>query len=219
MGKKNQIMEFSAILSSNYRSYLYINLLLKKKLFPKVLIYLDNEKNKKIKSKIIDLVKKNKNIKVLSFKKDNVDNNEVAKFILKLKQKVIIYSGYPGKIIKNHVILKKKFFLHSHSGKLPNYKGSTTIYYSLLKEKKIFCSTFIMGNSIDKGRVLFIKRYPLPKNLKLLDKYDSKIRSINTFIVLKKIKKLIRKKILKKDVNSPYYIMHPVLRYLTIKKI
>ena len=76
-----------------------------------------------------------------------------------------------------------------------------------------------MGNSIDKGRVLFIKRYPLPKNLKLLDKYDSKIRSINTFIVLKKIKKLIRKKILKKDVNSPYYIMHPVLRYLTIKKI
>ena len=76
-----------------------------------------------------------------------------------------------------------------------------------------------MGNSIDKGRVLFIKKYPLPKNLKLLDKYDSKIRSINTFIVLKKIKKLIRKKILKKHVKSPYYIMHPVLRYLTIKKI
>ena len=212
-------MEFSAILSSNYRSYLYIKLLLKKKLYPKFLIYLDNKKNKKIKSKIINLVKKNKNIKVLTFKKDNVDNKEVAKFILNLKQKVIIYSGYPGKIIKNNTILKKKFFLHSHSGKLPNYKGSTTIYYSLLKEKKIFCSTFIMGNSIDKGRVLFVKRYPLPKNLKLLDKYDSKIRSINTFIVLKKIKKLIRKKILKKDVNSPYYIMHPVLRYLTLKKI
>ena len=53
---------------------------------------------------------------------------------------------------------------------------------------------------------------------KRVSKYDSKIRSINTFIVLKKIKKLIRKKILKKDVNSPYYIMHPVLRYLTIKK-
>tara|TARA_Y100000590_G_C15520072_1_gene939029 strand:+ start:374 stop:1012 length:639 start_codon:yes stop_codon:yes gene_type:complete len=212
-------MKYSAILSSNYRSFSYIKLFIKNKLFPRFLIYLDNKKNNRIKNKIIKFVKKNKKIKIFIFKGDNIDDKKVKNFLLNLKEKIFVYSGYPGKIIKSNLILKKFIFLHSHTGKLPNYKGSTTIYYSLLKEKKIFCSTFIMGTLIDQGKILFIKNYPLPKNLKKIDEYDSKIRSINTLIVLKNLKKLMKKKIMKKNINTPYYIMHPVLRYLTLKKI
>ena len=87
------------------------------------------------KKKIFKLINK-KNLNYKTFKSKDIDNQKIIKFIIKLKDKVIIYSGYGGKIIKNKLILKKKIFLHSHSGKLPMYKGSTTIYYSLLKERK-----------------------------------------------------------------------------------
>ena len=48
--------------------------------------------------------------------------------------KNILTSLYPGEIFRNYNLLKK--FFHNHTGILPNYKGSTTIYYSILYEKK-----------------------------------------------------------------------------------
>ena len=208
-------MKYSIILSNNQRSYFYIKLLLEKCILPINIIYLDDGKNNIIKSKINKLIKIYKNIKISFFKTNNVDDTEVKKFILNTKEKIFVYSGYAGKIIKNKKILKKKFFLHSHSGKLPKYRGSTTIYYSLLNEKKIFCTTFRMNSDIDKGEILFVKKYPIPKNLKKLDFYDNEIRAMNLLYTLKKIS-LSKKKFMKSnlDTYSPYYIIHPILRYL-----
>ena len=63
----------------------------------------------------------------------------ISTYLKNSKSKLFLVSLYPGKkgVIKDQSLLKKKFFLHSHSGKLPEYKGSTTIYYSLLKEKNL----------------------------------------------------------------------------------
>jgi len=72
-----------------------------------------------------------------------------------------------------------------------------------------------MNNLIDKGKILFIKKYPIPKNLKKLDEYDNKIRSINILLTLEKIELFLKKSTkTDKDIYSPYYIMHPILRYL-----
>ena len=131
---------------------------------------------------------------------------------------IFVYSGYSAKIIKNKSILKKKFFLHSHTGKLPKYKGSTTIYYSLIEEKKIYCTTFIMNSQIDKGEILLIKKYPLLNNYKNIDNYDNKIRAKNILYTLNNFNKL-KKNIKKyKDNYSHYYIIHPILRYIALKK-
>ena len=115
-------------------------------------------------------------------------------------------------------MLKKKIIIHNHSGKIPEFKGSTTIYYSLLKEKKIYCSTIILNNKIDEGKILFIKKYPIPKNIMLIDnKYDDYIRSNNLILFMKSFKKLnVRSK--KKSNLQPYYVIHPLLRSIVFKK-
>lgn len=210
-------MKFSIILSNNERSHSYLNLLLVKKKFPNFVIHLESKESNEYKRKILSLIYKNK-LNFKSFNSNNIDNKKVEKFILNLKDKLIIYSGYSGIIIRSTSILKKKKLLHSHSGKLPDFKGSTTIFYSLIKQRKIYCTTLILSNKIDKGKILLIKKYPPLKNLRFLDKYDNKIRALNMLETLNNFTRLnkINKKY--KDNFSQYYIIHPVLRYIALKK-
>ena len=129
-----------------------------------------------------------------------------------------MYSGYPGSIITNNHLLNKKNLLHSHSGRLPDFRGSTTIYYSLLKNKTIYCSTFIMSKKIDSGKILLVKKYPLPKNILNIDSsYDHLIRAKNMLEVIKNLRNL--KIIKKKDKKTrPYYVIQPALRTITLNK-
>jgi len=210
-------MKYSIILSNNERSYEYLRILIKSNKIPSVIIHLDFKNINIFRKKILNLINNNK-INYKSFKSDNIDKKNIEKFIINLRDKIIIYSGYGGKIIKNRSVLKKKILLHSHTGKLPNYKGSTTIYYSLINERKIFCTTFIMNQNIDKGKILLIKRYPFFKNNKSIDSYDNKIRAENILAVLNNFNRLNKNKKIYKDNFSSYYIIHPILRYLALKK-
>ena len=138
-------MKYYLILSNNERSYEYLKLLIQNKKKPISCIHLDVKNKKIFRSKILYLINKEK-INYKRFKNDNIDQKKIINFLLKLKEKIFVYSGYTSKIIKNKHILNKKILLHSHTGKLPEFKGSTTIYYSLIQNKKIYCSTFIMNN-------------------------------------------------------------------------
>ena len=140
----------------------------------------------------------------------------MEKYLIQLKTNLFVYSGYPGNIIKNKNLLKKKKLLHSHPGKVPYYKGSTPIYYSLLKSNKIHCSSIILKENLDNGPVLYIKEYPKPKEIRHInEKYDNFIRSENLIYVLNNFKKLREKK-QKKNKIFPYYVIHPILRSLVI---
>ena len=57
-----------------------------------------------------------------------------------LNCEVIIYSGYGGGIIGKRLLGIDKKFLHVHGGYLPDYPGSTTNYFSILKEDKVGAS-------------------------------------------------------------------------------
>ena len=208
-------MKFSLVLSSNLRSFIYIKELIDASLFPTSIIFLIKNKNKVINKKILRVVNKIKNVSIFKYETDTIDEPIVVNKILKIKETVIIYSGYSGKIIKNKKLLNNKLFVHSHPGKLPFFKGSTTIYYSIIKLNKVYCTTFIMNSSIDDGKILLVKQYPLPKNFINLDEFDNYIRIKNIIIVLKNFTKFInikQKKYLK--FYPHYYIAHPVLRYL-----
>ena len=111
-----------------------------------------------------------------------------------------------------------KNFIHCHPGKLPQYKGSTTIYYSILRENKIYCSAIVLNKNIDEGDVLFTEKFPIPNNIFSIDKnYDDKVRAITLVNTLKKINKLKLKK-QKKNNYSHYFVIHPVLRSIVFKK-
>ena len=211
-------MKYYLILSNNERSYEYLKLLIQNKKKPTSCIHLDLKNKKIFRSKILNLINKEK-ISYKSFKSDNIDQKKIINFLLNLKEKIFIYSGYGGKIIKNKHILNNKILLHSHSGKLPEYKGSTTIYYSLIKDKKIYCTTFIMNNEIDKGKILLIKKYKLTKQIKNIDKYDNQIRAKNILLTLKNFNQLIKskRKYANTDKNFHYFVIHPILRYVALK--
>ena len=209
--------KFNILITNTKRSIQYLKLLNKKKLFPNQVIYLDDNKKNNISHKLKKILYfKKYNLSI--FKTNNINNFKVVKCLTKSKIKNIIYSGYPTKIVKSKKLLKEKNLIHSHPGFLPYYKGSTTIYYSILNEKKIYCTTFIMNEKIDSGKILLTKRYKIPKKIRSIDiDYDNEIRSNNICNVIKKIN-LLKKKKQKKTTSLPYYIIHPVLRSIVFNK-
>ena len=204
---------FSIVISNTERSIYYLRELEDNNFFPKNIIYLDdliaNKISKFIKKKITFF-----NSSTLKIFNQKIIDRRVANFLINTKPKNIIYSGYPGIIIKQKKLLNNKNLIHAHPGKLPEYKGSTTIYYSLLREKKIYCSTIILNEKIDSGKILMNREYPLLKNMKLIDKdYDNFIRSKNIILFLKNMKK----KYFKRNLSSlPYYVIHPILRSIVL---
>ena len=131
-----------------------------------------------------------------------------------IKSKFIVYSGHNAEILKNPLILRKNL-IHCHPGLLPNYRGSTTIYYSLLNQQTIFTTIFKMSKKLDSGEILHTKKYLLPRNLKKIEgSFDSRIRaeSIAEFLSKERISKLNYQK----KSNQLYYIAHPVIRDMVV---
>lgn len=221
-------MNFGIIISSNSRSISYLRALIKNNISISKIIFLRDKNNKKVNQtifKILKNIKEKKKIKIFDSK--NINNSKISDYLNKTELKTFIVSLYSGAsgIIKNKNLLRRKKFIHSHPGKLPNYKGSTTIYYSILKEQKIWCDTFFLNEKIDEGNVILSKKYPLPRNIHHIEKdYDIKIRTDN---LIQSIKKLNLKKSMKVRVKAyknlkksklNYYVIHPILRHIVYKK-
>lgn len=203
-------MNFGLVLADTSRSNQYLNEIIKNKFRPEIVyVYSINEK-----TNLINKIKLN-GLSYKFFKKNNINDNLIVNFLLRDKLKTFIYSGYPAEIVGKK-ILKKKNFIHIHPGLLPKYKGSTTIYYSLILEKKIFCTCLKLNNKIDEGKILFIKRFSKPNKLiEIENKFDNYIRSKTLISFLQNGSKKIR---FSKKKYSPYYIAHPLVRSLVFKK-
>ena len=208
----------SLILAETHRSLFYLKNILKKKIEINRIIYFSKKKKKTYKF----LKSKNLLSKTLLLNTENINSKLISKNMDFLKKK-IVYSGYSAQIIKNIKILKKKI-IHFHPGDLPKFKGSTTIYYSLILKKKITVTGFIMNKNIDDGRILFKKKFNVPKNiLSINDNFDNKIRALTLVSFLMSKKQKFFKKIKTKKTNI-YYVAHPILRAIVhhkkeIKKI
>lgn len=209
--------KFAVLASVSDRTFTYLSIFKNANLNPRLIILYGDDRNTNLYKKI-----KNKFNNIKFIKSKIASNKKIKQLLSSIKVELIIYIGFPGEILKIKFFnnLKVKF-LHSHTGFLPNFKGSTTIYYSILSLGKIYCSTFIMSEKIDDGEIILIKEYPLPKKETTIEKdYDNEIRAKN-FVYL--FKGGVFKKIngMKKgnEYKSYYYIAHPVLRNLTLKKI
>ena len=131
------------ILSSSKRSKLYYN-------------KIKNIKNVKITNIIYY------GNKIIKFKKEDFQktyffsnrliNPKIARLIKSLKEKNFVISPMPGEIIKDKILLKKKNLIHFHPGNLPNFKGSTVLYYTLLKKKKNILYWIFLKNKNRRGK-------------------------------------------------------------------
>ena len=149
----------------------------------------------------------------------DINSPEVVEAITNRPESVMIYSGYGGAILRAAVLGTGKRFLHVHGGYLPDFKGSTTNYYSLIANNTCGASAIFLTNDIDGGPLLLRRKFPAPTDRTTIDHgYDSSIRA-------KVLVEVIRRHIdqgdwraveVREGSGELYFIIHPVLKHIAI---
>lgn len=153
---------------------------------------------------------------------DSRDVNDalIADAIRRTNADIVIYSGYGGQIVASHILNLGPKFLHMHSGWLPEYRGSTTVYYALLGKHPPAVSALLLDRNIDTGPIVARRRYPVPPAGMDVDSvYDAAIRADLLARVLKDYAAtgvLAGERQEQASVEGPYFVVHPVLKHLAL---
>ncbi len=150
---------------------------------------------------------------------ESVNDQILAARLGEIGPRAVIYSGYASEIVK-HWILELGFpFLHMHAGWLPDYRGSTTVYYSWLKEGRCAVSGLILNAGIDTGSVVARRRYPSPPPGVDVDLvYDNAIRADLLVRIMRKYAKMgaLPTARPQQGAGQTYYVIHPVLKHVAL---
>lgn len=162
------------------------------------------------------LKKTHTNYKILET--DEVNSLQVFIELKNMKNKIIVFGGPPGVIIKENLLNLGHRFLHIHPGKLPTYKGSTTIYYSLLREKKVYATAIFLEQKIDAGPIIKEMEFDVPDDCTDIDNaYEPYVRGFLLTEVLKNKSILNSPNILQQSKKGvDFFVIHPLLKHLAI---
>ena len=151
----------------------------------------------------------------------DINDSFIFQELEKLRQPYVIFS-IPGYVLGKRYFQCGKKYLHIHPGKLPDYRGSTPMYYSILEEKKLAASAIFLEEKIDEGPVLRTSEFDLPEDPTIIDTiYDPWVRA-NLLVETLKIYCLHKKfdvESQQKDAGEVYYVIHPVMKCLAINTI
>jgi len=155
----------------------------------------------------------------------NVNEEAVVEAVRQCGTSTLIYTG--GGILKNEILGLGKSFIHVHPGITPEYRGSTCFYYSLLKDRRVGATAFVMNRGIDTGNVIvqqqFRVNYPVQADQPLFMDYilDPFIRAYVLKRTLENFLETgrIEARHLDATASAPYYVMHPLLRHLAIQRL
>lgn len=132
---------------------------------------------------------------------------------------LVVFAGRGGEIVSRRVLDIGAPFLHVHSGALPELRGSTTLYYSIIERRCCTVSALLLAPDIDTGPVVGRADYPLPPadiDTDLL--YDSAIRADLLVKSLRDYRTRGRFVPMPQPAakGRTYYVIHPVLKHLAI---
>ena len=133
--------------------------------------------------------------------------------------KYMIYSGYGGYILKPHLFQLGKKYIHVHAGMLPQYRGSTTVYYSILHEKMLGASAIFLTPGLDEGDIIYSQQFSLPEDSVDVDYiYEPYARAVVLVAALQKyFVDGDRSVVLQTETGAEtYFIIHPVLKHLAL---
>lgn len=149
----------------------------------------------------------------------NINDMSVIALLKSRPEDVFIFSGFGGNLLRKPILGCGKKFLHVHGGFLPNYKGSTTNYYSLIEEGMMGASAMFLNEDIDSGPVLLRKKFSPPDNLQVIDHiYDSAARAkvLVEVLTLFKVSKKWEFELPDNEGGETFYIIHPILKHIAI---
>ena len=149
----------------------------------------------------------------------DINDPKVVETIHRRSEATFIYSGFGGVLLRKNILSTGKYFLHVHGGYLPDYKGSTTNYYSLIVENTLGASSIFLSEEIDSGPVLRRRKFPPPANSQEIDHiYDSGARAKVLVETLRNYVNFGRWEfeLPANTGGETYYIIHPVLKHIAI---
>lgn len=160
------------------------------------------------------------NVPVTTLASRDVNAPEVCAAVRELAPRLIVFSGYGGQLVKPALLDLGIPLLHVHSGWLPDYRGSTTLYYSLLAEQRCAASAIVLDAHIDTGPVIARKHYPAPPAGTDIDRrFDPAIRADLLREVLTRYHAdgcLPLEAAQQSAQGSTFYVVHPVLKHLAL---
>ena len=133
---------------------------------------------------------------------------------------IVIFSGAAGQIVSQRVLELGPRFLHLHSGWLPEYRGSTTLYYALLNGDPPAVTAIFLDASIDTGPVIARRAYPRPPHGMDVDRvYDAAIRADLLVRLMRGYAEtgaLEASEAQQPEQGTTYYVIHPVLKHIAL---
>ncbi len=150
----------------------------------------------------------------------DLSDPEVAVALDGMQPDLVLYSGLAGGIVPG-ALLRRWAFLHVHPGRLPHYRGSTTIYWSLLQRNRVECSAILLSDEIDHGRVVGEYLCPDPTSSSDIDViYDCGVRAMALAKVLANIgdNGIIGHE-QTEAARRDFFVIHPVLKNVVIERL
>lgn len=149
----------------------------------------------------------------------DINHPSVIDLVASAAPTVFVYSGYGGVILHRAVLRSGKRFLHVHGGFVPEYRGSTTAYYSLLEEKSMGASAIFLTEQIDKGPVVARAKFPPPDPAEAIDLvFDSAARANLLVSVLQRYHQsgIFEEVDQIASEGFTYYVIHPFLKHVAM---
>ena len=218
--------DVAMVAADTTRTKYYIEELIKNELLPHYILLLLNgngrllpgQKESRSENELINLLI-DSGIKYDIASNSNINSDEVITTIANRAEQVFIFSGYGGVLLKEKILESGKKFLHIHGGYLPDYKGSTTNYYSLIDDNTIGASAIFLTKEIDCGPILLRKKFSPPKDRTEIDhSSDSEARAK---VLIECLRKYVHSGSWEYELENNhggeiFYIIHPVLKHLAI---
>lgn len=153
----------------------------------------------------------------------DVNSDEVLQRLTATDARLVIYAGIGGQIVQKRILEAGPRFLHMHAGWLPEYRGSTTIYYSLLNGESPGVSAIFLDVGIDTGPILKRQTYPIPPAWMDVDLiYDGAIRANLLCQVMAQYQaqgQVVPEDTQDPEIGTTYYVIHPILKHIALLSI
>ena len=222
--------DFSIILIDGARGRSYIQQICNAGFFPEEVLLMPGEWKKPegldnypgghfdIGEPVFETIKKH-GLKTVLLKEADINAENTINAVKNSEAAYIVFGGRSGQILRAGILGAGKPILHLHPGITPYFRGSTTVHYSNLVNGKAGCTAFFFNEKIDEGPVVCQAEYDLIRNTDMDDLFDPDIRGQT----LVKAAAILSEGIAAREQTEaegayPYFIIHPVLKHLSILK-
>ncbi len=149
----------------------------------------------------------------------DINDRSVCDALSAVSASIVIFAGPAGALVREPLFAIGKRFLHVHPGRLPDYRGSTPMYYSLLAEGTIGASAILLDREIDVGPLVASREFQPPTSRETIDvDYDPWMRACLLVDVLQtySLKGTLSTTTQPKVDEGAFFVVHPVLKHLAI---